>query len=183
MWDVNKAWVTRSPNEQLLWAARQGFADLVRQALHAGASLYVRERGTGNTALHMAMQNGRLGIARMLIEECSFDTDVRNNTNAPPALTAAQFGHFEIVEYLVSLQVSFAVQAFNLNDENIFHEAAARGMPIHLARSLLTSHSDPVSALRQRNSRGLTPAQEAFAHGRFKLMLLFEGHVHGAAAA
>jgi ankyrin repeat protein len=177
MMNVNDAWGPVLPNERLLWAARRGEENVLRQAIHAGASLYVRDRANRDTALHLAIQNGHFEIARILIEEWKFDADMRNNQNAPPVLTAVLFERFDIVQFLVSRNVAFAVQAIDLNDENIFHKAAMHGMPLALVQKVLESHPDAVAALEQRIKRGLTPAQEALVNKNCDLFLLFAAHV------
>ncbi|KAG7346140.1 ankyrin repeat domain protein [Nitzschia inconspicua] len=178
--NLNDVWGPYTLRERFLWAASRGNEVILRQTFRRCS----RVQNTVKTALNMAVRNGHLKIVRILIEEYLPETDMRNKKNASLVLTAARYEHFEIVQYLMSRRVQFAFQAIKWNDDNnIFHVAAIHGMPLHVARDVMQSHPDAVGALLQRNSRGLTPAQEALANGRYKLHLFFEGHVHGAGAA
>jgi ankyrin repeat protein len=71
----------------------------VRLLLDHGADPNIREREDGNTPLHLASQNGRTEIARLLVEHGA-SVEVQDNLGRTPLDVASWWRHDEIIKLL-----------------------------------------------------------------------------------
>ncbi|MEZ4454123.1 MAG: ankyrin repeat domain-containing protein [Nannocystaceae bacterium] len=83
----------------LIWAVSEGYADIARALLGAGASLDARN-DRGNTALIRAACEGRLGLVRALVE-AGAALDVQNEDGYTAVVLARRRGHEDIVRALL----------------------------------------------------------------------------------
>ena len=73
-------------------------AELLRQGVNANFSDL-----SENTALHHACAYGWLNVAKILVEQGKADANRLNEWKSSPTIIAMLKGHFEIVDYLLSL--------------------------------------------------------------------------------
>ncbi|XP_078661472.1 2-5A-dependent ribonuclease-like [Branchiostoma floridae x Branchiostoma belcheri] len=87
---------------EFLSAVEKGDVQTVRRGLQAGRDVNLRFTRTWNdwTALHVASQNGRTGIVKLLIQHGA-DVEARDEFGRTALHLASEYGHTGIVELLI----------------------------------------------------------------------------------
>jgi ankyrin repeat protein len=68
---------------------------------HLGADITVNYKNReGNSALHLAAQNGHLECVKLLVEKGA-NINLPGKNRATPLILASGLGHFPVVEYLL----------------------------------------------------------------------------------
>jgi ankyrin repeat protein len=73
--------------------------DLVTSLVDRGADVRLQD-GDGDTALHLAVQNGNLKLTKMFVSKGA-PLDVKNKVGGTPLMWAAVFGNEELVKFLL----------------------------------------------------------------------------------
>ncbi|KAF7590226.1 hypothetical protein BBP40_003110, partial [Aspergillus hancockii] len=74
---------------------------VVALLLQRGVNVNVRN-SRGQTPLHIAAQNGQLGVVRLLLASQQIDVDARDQQGSTPLHMASEKGHVEVVQLLVA---------------------------------------------------------------------------------
>jgi Ankyrin repeats (3 copies) len=85
----------------LLIACSKNHHETVVLLLQRGAQVNFRNRYNGNTPLHYVCYNNNLLLAHLLIEQYHAAIDCKNKNGETPLHCATQYGHIEIVRYLL----------------------------------------------------------------------------------
>src|SRR6267142_1881375 len=119
--------------------------------------------------LHLALQEGHLEVARILVEH---DADVAAQTEdgRAPVHTVSQQGHVELVR-LMLIKNGAIVEAQTKDGETPLHLASRRGY-VELARLLLEHHAN----IEAQTKNGEWPLYLASQHGHMELARLFLEH-------
>ncbi|CAB3404819.1 unnamed protein product [Caenorhabditis bovis] len=88
---------------QVMFAAKYNDFDTLRKLFMQGADLTVKDYD-GRTALHVAAAEGHANICRFLVNVVGIKHNVVDRWNRMPIEDARQFGHDEIVAYLLKVQ-------------------------------------------------------------------------------
>ena len=90
------------PEGALLWAATEGFEELV-QAVLAQYHVDVNSRDVfGDTLLHHAIARGHCGVAKLLLAQDGVNVNSKRNRGVTPLSRAAGTGHIEAVKLLLA---------------------------------------------------------------------------------
>ena len=154
--DVNMR--TLGGSNPLIKAASLGCEENVQCIIDAGASLEIRA-AVGKTALHVASHRGRIGVVRSLLK-AGADLHASaggSNTGWTPLIFAAQLGHTECVEMLLSAGAIVDVSV--ANSWQAIHWASSDGLSSHadLLR-LLLQHGACHNARTDKNETPLALA-------------------------
>ncbi len=107
--------------ELLFSLIKKGNCGRAKALLKSRKLINVKDKN-GNTLLHLAAQNGDLGVVKYLIFEGRIEVNTKNSYGWTPLHYAAHFGYIDVVKYLVEVMNA----NINLTDE--------RGLtPLHLA--------------------------------------------------
>ena len=87
----------------LAWAAWAGQMEVVRLLLDNGADIHTRTN-EGTTALVLAVLEGHVEVARILVEQwvAEGDVDARYDDDTTVLMWAARAGHVEMVRFLLT---------------------------------------------------------------------------------
>ena len=75
--------IDMSYEEYLIYSARIGEFDDVKEMLDEKTDVNTKDKNTGNTALHMACANGHYDIVKLLLKH-NADTNILNNPKNTP---------------------------------------------------------------------------------------------------
>lgn len=84
----------------LMFAAEAGDTEIARILLSIGADLETTDKD-GQTALHLAAENGRTELVDMLLSDYKPRMNVRDKISRVPIQEAAKWGHLEVVKILI----------------------------------------------------------------------------------
>lgn len=98
-----------SVNERFLLASENADIALARTTLEEGAENDVRN-DAGETALHLAVKSGHLGMVEFIINEVRISPNVRDAFGRTPLHWAAQMGNLEISEALLLAHADIAAK-------------------------------------------------------------------------
>ncbi|CAG7664884.1 unnamed protein product [Allacma fusca] len=119
--------------------------------------------GSGDSALHVAAQHGRIRILKYLVETTGSAVDIRNHDRKTPLHDAAQFSQYGCVEYL--LQNGADVNAVKKADWTPLMLACTK-LNIEVVSILLTHGADPLF----RNKDGWNSFHLATREGSVKIL-------------
>ncbi|XP_048739485.2 uncharacterized protein LOC125653851 [Ostrea edulis] len=150
------------------------------------------------TAIEVAIQNGYTEVVKRLIAHSNSSLDCRESGGRTPLLTAARFDRTEILEFFMSLNMSFAqhcVSGYQNKDElelskteeleydknmclnrmSVFHLVAEYGS----SKTLLMLYDNFENAFwTKRDAFGSTPLHYLACQGRVELISHFEHNYH-----
>ena len=90
----------QNSNTALHIAAREGFLDICQTLVDYSADYHDKNQ-LGETALHLAAKHGRITICEYLLSLNSMEIDVLDKTNKTPLMLAAEFGSYQVVQFLL----------------------------------------------------------------------------------
>ena len=96
----------------LIWAAYQGYDDVVSVMLTQGVDTTMRTKG-GRTALIWAVKAGRLDTVECFLESGNADLEIRDGSGFTALIHAANNGHIDIAKTFIEAGVDLHAQ-----DEN-----------------------------------------------------------------
>jgi ankyrin repeat protein len=139
----------------LMWAARNGHLELVRNVLRLRPDVNTKAGSTrGETALHIAARNGFLSMAKLLLE-AEADPKVTDFRGQMPLLTALESGYEEIAGMIFHKMNSQHTPIADSNlDETPLHVACRYKRP-KATRYFLEAGAD----VNAKDSEGSTPFQ------------------------
>lgn len=156
----------------ILEAARDGQIDDVRTRLDESPNLiWVKAPVTGNTLLHLALDNNHEELARLLLQKGA-NPDVADNAGWKPLATAARDGPLLLPLAELLLEHGANVDAINVRvGQTALHLCATRDFT-ELAQILL----DHGAQVDQRDVNGETPLYKAVADRRTNIVKLLLQH-------
>ncbi|XP_067661916.1 putative ankyrin repeat protein RF_0381 [Haliotis asinina] len=107
-----------------MFAAACGHKEVVELLFENGADLSLA-CGTGSNILHSACSRGRLEVVKYILSQNIVDINSRGGSKKTPAMTAAQYGHKEVVELLVENGADLSLVC--CRGINILHLACSKG--------------------------------------------------------
>ncbi|XP_048242568.1 serine/threonine-protein phosphatase 6 regulatory ankyrin repeat subunit B-like isoform X4 [Haliotis rufescens] len=121
------------------------------------------EDNIGNTALHLAAQNGHTEIVKKMLEKHKAEHGRKNDSERTALHLAAEKGHTQTVGVIVAR-----------HKQGVFAEDQDRNTPLHLAAK--GGHKETVQLLvkngadmNQMNVHGMTPLDLAAKHGEVEI--------------
>jgi ankyrin repeat protein len=150
-------------NEQPIHvASRLGREEIVTLLLQCGASLTSRT-DTGNTALHLASEEGHLNVVKCLVEKDRNGMCSLNFENETPLHLAARKGRDCLVKYFA--ENSCNINAASTNGATCLHVACENGH--YTTVECLLKYGAQVNAV---NSANQTPLHIAACRGQTKIV-------------
>ena len=143
-------------NDSLIWAAKNGYGDVVQLLLSSGAQVSTINED-GMTALSWAATNGHQQIAQM-IAKAGGDVRVIDKSGWTPLHQASHYGHTEVVSCLLNNDADIEVRD---NSSWTALQRACSGGQLAVVRILLKSNADPEVCDRE----GMTPLETAAWNG------------------
>jgi ankyrin repeat protein len=141
-------------------AAQEGFLDIVKLLVSAGADIH--HRGfRGHTPLRVAARNGRTDLVKYFISKGS-EIDSRGDDGATPLEHAASKGHLDIVKLLVESGANINIQD---KEGDFALGEAAKGGFIEVVNYLLVNGAD----ISLKNAEGNNAQQLAKLAGQAKI--------------
>ncbi|KAM9797847.1 B-cell lymphoma 3 protein homolog [Neosynchiropus ocellatus] len=128
-------------------------------------AIATRKDDDGDTALHIAVVQGKMAIVSMLIQllmSANKDLDIYNNLRQTPLHLAVITQQPDMVEVL--LRAGADPAAMDRNGQTAIHLCCEYSQLDCL--SLLLTKKNPSSCLEKKNCEGLTPLHLAVQHGR-----------------
>ncbi|XP_071098269.1 serine/threonine-protein phosphatase 6 regulatory ankyrin repeat subunit A-like [Haliotis cracherodii] len=154
----------------VMHAAYFGQNEVFDYLVSKGCSLSVID-SDGDTILHMACYGGNQELVEAVLSKGVVGIETKGKYGRTPVMTAADFGHMNIFDFLVSKGCDLSV--VDANGDNILHVACYCGnvdMVMHLI-------SQKVCGIESRGKYGRTPIMQAAFFGRIDVfeLLLNEG--------
>jgi ankyrin repeat protein len=161
--------VNKGENEMPIHtASRMGHKEIVSLLLQYGASLKTRTR-SGNTALHLASEEGHLSVVKHLVERWRDDVHSLNYEKEMPLHLAARKGREYMVKYFVEKGCNINVTSDN--SSTCLHFACENGH--YKTVEYLLKHGAEVNAMDSANQ---TPLHIAASRGQTKIVELLSQH-------
>ncbi|XP_046562347.1 serine/threonine-protein phosphatase 6 regulatory ankyrin repeat subunit C-like [Haliotis rubra] len=151
----------------VMHAAYFGQREVFEYLVSKGCSLSVIDKD-GDTVLHMTCYGGRQELVQAVLSRGVVDIESKGKYGRTPVMTAADFGHMNIFDFLVSKGCDLSV--VDANGDNILHVACYCGN-VDMVKHLL---SQKVCGIESRGKYGRTPIMTAAFFGRvpvFELLL------------
>ena len=92
----------------LIYAARKGYAEVVRELVRAGAALDLQDMW-GSTALILAVDNGHIEVVKELVR-AGAKLDLQDTYQETALIVAVRDGHMEVVRELVRASAALDLQ-------------------------------------------------------------------------
>ncbi|XP_046562244.1 ankyrin repeat domain-containing protein 50-like [Haliotis rubra] len=167
MVDINGR--VRCGRTAVMLAAANGHKDVVEMFVDKGATVsFVDE--TGNNILHCACRRGDMEAVKYILSQKMVDVNSYGPRKKTPLMVAAEHGHKEVVELLVTHGADLSLSVKGRDD--ILHIACNRGQ-FDVVKYLLSLNSVDI------NSRGYkkrTPVMAAAEHGHKEVVELLVTH-------
>jgi ankyrin repeat protein len=145
-------------------AISNGYLDVIKVFLEKGADANAADI-RGDTPLHWAAANGKLGVVKYLVEEKDADANAANEDGNTPLHRAAANGKLDVVKYLVEEKGADA-NAANNNGDTPLHWAAEDG-EWDVVKYLVEEKGADAKAA---NNPGDTPLHRAAANGEWDVV-------------
>jgi ankyrin repeat protein len=158
-------------NYKLFNAASSGNLALVKELI-PGAFLDARYENLQLSALWEAAQAGHFDIVVALVD-AKASVNIKNGEGATPLMIASEYGHTNIVEFLLNNGAGEAIKATTLQGRTALHQACQGGKTAVV--QLLLPYCDEKSVNMRDTYRGSTPFLTACFGGHEKCVdLLME---------
>ena len=108
----------------LLIACENGHLSIALYLIFKGANLRCKDN-YGNYVIHAASKGGLLSIVQYSIYQQNFDKDVKGYESLTPLHYASEYGHLQIVEYLISISAN--IEAIDENGKTALLYASQNG--------------------------------------------------------
>ncbi|XP_046346164.2 ankyrin repeat domain-containing protein 50-like [Haliotis rufescens] len=166
--DVNsRGWKKRTP---MMRAAEKGHKEIVELLVNKGADLSLAYNTAGSNVLHLACFNGHVDVVKYLLSQDTLNVNSRGLMKRTPMMRAAEKGHKEVVELLVSKGADASL--VDKSGNNILHLACQRGQ-MEVVKYIVSKVIVDVNA---KNKKRKTAANIASSQGRGDLMDLLVSH-------
>ncbi|XP_067654205.1 uncharacterized protein [Haliotis asinina] len=144
--------------------------DVVEFLVGRGADVSLVDRW-GNNVLHLACYNGDLEMVKLILSMNVVNINSRGWNSRTPVMRAAESGHRDVVEFLVSRGAD--VSLVDGYGDNVLH-FACRGGDLETVKLILSMNVVDINA---RNNDGKTAADYArdFGHQRLLNLLVSRG--------
>ncbi|XP_071115609.1 ankyrin repeat domain-containing protein 50-like [Haliotis cracherodii] len=154
--DINrKEWIGRTP---VMLAAGKGHTGLVKLLVSEGADISLKDR-FGINILHSACMGGDVEMVKYVLSRDMLDIDGKVRCGRTPMMLAAENGHRELVELLVS-KGAHVIYVDDRRD-NILH-CACRGGHVEVVKYVL---SQDMVGINSRGWKERTPIMLAAVNG------------------
>ncbi|XP_046569725.1 ankyrin repeat and KH domain-containing protein mask-like isoform X2 [Haliotis rubra] len=144
-------------------AVDEGHRDMVELLLSRGADVSLVDED-GNNTLHLACYGGDQGTVELILSQNVLDVNCRGERNMTPVMMAAERGHRDVMELLLSRGAD--VSLVDGGGNNILH-LACQGYDAGTVELILSLNVVDVNA---RNNEGQTAADVARKGGRKQLV-------------
>jgi ankyrin repeat protein len=134
----------------LMFAAQQGYTEIVRRLLEAGANINLPRRLYGLTALMLATAAGHVDVVQTLIVGGA-DVNAKNDDGSTALMVAAHKGHLKVIEILLDAGVQVNIK--DKDDDTALSLAIQKG-DSDVVKALLAAGADAEEALNLAASEG-----------------------------
>ncbi|XP_046562242.1 ankyrin repeat domain-containing protein 50-like [Haliotis rubra] len=153
----------------LMVAAEHGHKEVVELLVTHGADLSLSVKG-GDNILHIACNRGQFDVVKYLLSLNSVDINSRGYKKRTPVMAAAEHGHKEVVELLVTHGADLSLSVKGRDD--ILHIACNRGQ-FDVVKYLLSLNSVDINSMGYKKR---TPVMVAAEHGHKEVVELLVTH-------
>ncbi|XP_067655371.1 ankyrin repeat domain-containing protein 50-like [Haliotis asinina] len=143
-------------------AANKGHRELFNFLVSKGCDLAVVD-GVGNNILHVACLGGNVDICKYLLSNDKVGIENRGQHNSTPLMLAANKGHKELFDFLVSKGCDLSI--VDANGNNILHVACLGGN-VDICKYLLSNN---IVGIESRGQHNRTPVMLAANKGHKEL--------------
>ncbi|XP_071099225.1 serine/threonine-protein phosphatase 6 regulatory ankyrin repeat subunit B-like [Haliotis cracherodii] len=146
----------------VMTAASEGHSELFDFLVSKGCDLSVVD-GNGENILHVTCLGGNVGICKYLLSKDIVGIESRGQSNRTPVMKAANQGHRELFDFLVSKGCDLSV--VDGNGDNILHVTCFAGN-VDICKYLL---SKDIVGIESRGQYNRTPVMKAANQGHREL--------------
>ncbi|XP_067670056.1 serine/threonine-protein phosphatase 6 regulatory ankyrin repeat subunit A-like [Haliotis asinina] len=152
----------RDGRTPIMSAAAHGQTDVVKLLMSKGSDVTLLD-DYGESILHIACSGGRVDMLTFILSLGHFDINSRGRFGRTPVMVAAERGHRQVLDFLVSEggDVSFR----DTEDDSILHVACVGG-DVEMVKHLLQMN---VFNINSRGKYGRTPVMLAAEFGHIEL--------------
>ena len=143
-------------------AAWSGDSEFLQYLIENGSDVFSKTKN-GRNCLHIAAEQGRLKICRVLLQHYNFDVDERDDDGFAVLHSAVLAGNLELFQYLI--ENGSDVFSKTKNGRSCLHIAAEEGH-LKICRMLLTNYNFAVHA---RDNEGFAVLHSAALGGDLEL--------------
>ncbi|XP_046562349.1 ankyrin repeat domain-containing protein 50-like [Haliotis rubra] len=158
----SRGWKKRTP---VMVAAEKGHTEVVQLLVSKGAGVSLVD-GYGENILHWASVGGHVETVRYVLSLNIVDIDSRGWKKRTPVMVAAEKGHTEVVQLLVSKGAG--VSLVDVDGDNILHWASVGGH-VETVRYVLSQN---IVDIDSRDWKKRTPAMAAAERGHTEVVQL-----------
>ncbi|XP_071108956.1 ankyrin repeat domain-containing protein 50-like [Haliotis cracherodii] len=162
----SRGWQEMTP---VMTAADKGHKEVVELLVSKGADVSLLDKGH-DTLLHLACRGGNVEVVKFVLSLDMVSINSRGWQEMTPVMLAADKGHKEVVELLVSKGAD--VSLLNKGHDTLLH-LACRGGNVEVVKLVLSLDMVDINA---RNSKSQTAANIATSRGRWDIIDLLVSH-------
>ncbi|XP_046337772.2 ankyrin repeat domain-containing protein 17-like [Haliotis rufescens] len=162
----SRGWQEMTP---VMLAADKGYKEVVELLVSKGADVSLLDKGH-DTLLHLACKGGNVEVVKFVLSLGMLSINSRGWQEMTPVMLAADKGHKEVVELLVSKGAD--VSLLDKGHDTLLH-FACRGGNVEVVKFLLSLDMVDINA---RNSKSQTAANIATSRGRRDIIDLLMSH-------
>ena len=140
-------------NFSMIWAQAEKAIlddayDIIKDLIGKHANIIIERNDDGQSLLHIAASEGKLGIAKLIVEKGG-DVNAKDSDGAAPLSDASFNGRAEVVKYLISLGAN--IDAKDIYGRTALWYAQSWGHP-EVAAILLDSGADVANSFKPKTT-------------------------------
>ncbi|XP_010525289.1 PREDICTED: protein ACCELERATED CELL DEATH 6-like [Tarenaya hassleriana] len=152
-------------SRSMVSSAKRVASDIENSTMDAQKQLLRVKNKHGETALHVALKNGHIDVAKFLVEEDSHLLDMADNGNVTPLFLAVERGFSSFVDHI--LETSSA------SGMNALHAAARSNIDPGFTRKLVERRPEMI---KEADAIGWTPLHYSAWLGKIEITRIFLQH-------